>query len=147
MPFSSRLLRPDDLSAVVAIAQSVPDNTWSMATFQDCFKTGYVGWVVEVDAIVQGFLIALVECGSCQLMHVAVRASSQRQGVGRHLLDALLRYAKRNACHEILLEVRRSNLAAIRLYESVGFEKIGTRRRYYSTPVGGEDAWVYRLMS
>ena len=45
---------------------------------------------------------------------------------------------------EAFLEVRPSNLAAIRLYQSMGFEQIGIRRGYYQAPDGREDAIVLR---
>ena len=36
---------------------------------------------------------------------------------------------------KVLLEVRRKNTAAIRLYENYVFKKIGIRREYYSNPL------------
>ncbi len=46
---------------------------------------------------------------------------------------------------EAFLEVRPSNAIAIRLYESLGFTRIGTRRGYYQAVGGREDAAVLRL--
>ena len=46
---------------------------------------------------------------------------------------------------EAFLEVRPSNLAAIRLYQRLGFEQIGIRRGYYQAPDGREDAIVLKL--
>ena len=43
---------------------------------------------------------------------------------------------------KIFLEVRISNTAAIRLYETCGFEQVGERKKYYSDPV--EDALVMK---
>ena len=48
--------------------------------------------------------------------------------------------------NEAFLAVRPSNLAAIRLYQRVGFEQIGIRRGYYQAPDGREDAIVLKLM-
>jgi ribosomal-protein-alanine N-acetyltransferase len=45
----------------------------------------------------------------------------------------------------MLLEVRPSNEAAIRLYQRYGFERIGVRRGYYPTEGGREDAIVMRI--
>ena len=46
----------------------------------------------------------------------------------------------------MFLEVRPSNRAAVRLYESHGFVQVGTRRGYYPAAAGGrEDARVYVL--
>jgi [ribosomal protein S18]-alanine N-acetyltransferase len=43
------------------------------------------------------------------------------------------------------LEVRPSNPPAIRLYESMGFVRVGVRKNYYQATNGREDAWVYKL--
>jgi ribosomal-protein-alanine N-acetyltransferase len=47
--------------------------------------------------------------------------------------------------NEAFLEVRPSNTAAIRLYQSMGFVQLGMRRGYYQAAVGREDAAVLRL--
>jgi ribosomal-protein-alanine N-acetyltransferase len=46
--------------------------------------------------------------------------------------------------YEAFLEVRPSNIAAARLYHSLGFEQVGVRRGYYQATVGREDAAVLR---
>ena len=46
---------------------------------------------------------------------------------------------------EAYLEVRPSNTAAIRLYQSLGFQQVGVRRGYYQAVGGREDAAVLRL--
>ena len=46
---------------------------------------------------------------------------------------------------DVFLEVRPSNPTAIRLYESLGFARVGVRKAYYQASGGREDAWVYRL--
>ncbi len=60
-------------------------------------------------------------------------------GIGRRLLDDLLDFADGGV---VYLEVRTDNEPAIALYRSVGFERIGLRRRYYS--VSGADAYTMR---
>jgi len=70
---------------------------------------------------------------------IGVDAAYQGQGIGRHLLTALLEYANGGT---IFLEVRTDNDAAISLYESVGFVRVGMRRRYYRA--SGADAYTMR---
>jgi len=70
---------------------------------------------------------------------IGVDPAYQRRGVGRRLLDELLNIA---AGGVIYLEVRTDNDAAIALYRSVGFTKVGVRRRYYR--VSGADAYTMR---
>jgi ribosomal-protein-alanine N-acetyltransferase len=70
---------------------------------------------------------------------IGVDAAYQGQGIGRQLLTALLEYANGGT---IFLEVRTHNDAAISLYESVGFVRVGMRRRYYRA--SGADAYTMR---
>jgi ribosomal-protein-alanine N-acetyltransferase len=70
---------------------------------------------------------------------IGVDAAYQGQGIGRQLLTALLEHANDGT---IFLEVRTDNEAAISLYESVGFVRVGMRRRYYRA--SGADAYTMR---
>ncbi|MDT5187686.1 MAG: [ribosomal protein S18]-alanine N-acetyltransferase [Mycobacterium sp.] len=70
---------------------------------------------------------------------IGVDAAYQGQGIGRQVLTALLEYANGGT---IFLEVRTDNEAAISLYESVGFVRVGMRRRYYRA--SGADAYTMR---
>lgn len=67
---------------------------------------------------------------------IAVDPAYQGRGIGRQMLRRLLDYADGGA---IFLEVRTDNEAAIALYESEGFTRIGLRKRYYR--VSGADAY------
>jgi ribosomal-protein-alanine N-acetyltransferase len=72
-------------------------------------------------------------------MNVAVDLDCQRSGVASALLAELyVQVEEENA--RFTLEVRRSNYAAIYLYEREGFRAAGVRRRYYQD--NGEDALV-----
>jgi ribosomal-protein-alanine N-acetyltransferase len=73
---------------------------------------------------------------------LAVAADRQRGGLGGRLLTELLQEADRRGVREVLLEVRADNVAAQRLYERFGFERIAVRRGYY--PPDGTDALVLR---
>ncbi len=70
---------------------------------------------------------------------IGVDAAYQGQGIGRQVLTALLEHADGGT---IFLEVRTDNEAAIALYESVGFVRVGMRRRYYRA--SGADAYTMR---
>ncbi len=60
---------------------------------------------------------------------MGVRAASRRQGIGRRPLDACLNRASNAGIEKIELEVFSDNLAAIRLYEFLGFTHEGLRVR------------------
>ncbi|KMO71472.1 ribosomal-protein-alanine N-acetyltransferase [Mycobacterium sp. BK558] len=70
---------------------------------------------------------------------VGVDPAYQGQGIGRGMLRHLIEYADGGT---IFLEVRTDNEAAIALYESEGFTKMGIRKRYYR--VSGADAYTMK---
>ena len=59
-------------------------------------------------------------------------------GFGRRLLEHLMERAAAGGVNEAFLEVRPSNLAAVGLYQRLGFEQIGIRRGYYRPPMGAK---------
>ena len=75
-----------------------------------------------------------------QIINVATNAAYRRQGLAEALLLALMGEARARALKTLSLEVRRSNLAAISLYQKLGFFVAGERRNFYNDP--REDALV-----
>lgn len=75
-----------------------------------------------------------------ELVTVATHPDARRRGLARQVLSALFAYAEENGITNISLEVRQSNTAARRLYESEGFAKVGKRAGFYSNP--REDAII-----
>ena len=70
---------------------------------------------------------------------IGVDKAFHGEGIGRGLLNRLLEIADGSV---VFLEVRTDNAAAIGLYESVGFTRMGLRKRYYR--VSGADAYTMR---
>ncbi len=70
---------------------------------------------------------------------IGVDPAHQGRGIGRQLLAGLLEFARGGT---IFLEVRTDNAAAIALYESEGFTRVGMRKRYYR--VSGADAYTMK---
>ncbi len=75
-----------------------------------------------------------------QIINVATRAKYRRRGLAKKLLLALICEARVRALKSLSLEVRRSNLAAICLYQRLGFFVAGERRNFYNDP--REDALI-----
>lgn len=83
------------------------------------------------------FLLAWAVADELHLIHIATHPTARRKGAARALMTALIDRAAEHKSRLVLLEVRRSNRSAIRLYRSVGFSAMGVRRSYYTD---GEDA-------
>ncbi len=88
-------------------------------------------------------LLAWSVADELQLLELASHPEHRRRGHARALLAALVEHARSQRKRFVLLEVRRSNQAAITLYESLGFEQTGERRGYYAD--NGEDALEMRI--
>lgn len=72
--------------------------------------------------------------------NVAVDPACRRMGAATLLLRALEEYARGAGLESLTLEVRRSNAAAVALYEKEGFERVGARPGFYDRP--REDALI-----
>jgi [ribosomal protein S18]-alanine N-acetyltransferase len=90
-----------------------------------------------------GFLVAWHVVDELHVLNVATSSDARRRGIGSRLVREALAYAAANGVRLVLLEVRRSNEAAIRLYEKHAFVVSGVRERYYSD--NDEDALEMRL--
>lgn len=91
----------------------------------------------HVEAPPVAFLVAWVVADELHLIHIATHPNARRLGAARALMKTLLANAPQHKSRLVLLEVRRTNRAAVRLYRSFGFSAMGVRRSYYAD---GEDA-------
>ena len=92
---------------------------------------------------VDGFIVYWVIDRELHLLNLATAPASRRRGVAREMIDYMLEDGRRRRLWQVVLEVRESNDAAIRLYEGYGFKRVGRRPRYYTD--NGEDAIVMTL--
>jgi ribosomal-protein-alanine N-acetyltransferase len=139
-----RAMTEADLSAVVAVERSSYQFPWSEGIFRDCLRVGYVCRVVELAGELIGHGILTVGAGEAHILNICVREEFRCRGVGRRLMDYLLERGRVAGMTEAFLEVRPTNTAAIRLYQSMGFRQVGLRRGYYQAVGGREDAAVLR---
>ena len=135
---------PEDVSRVMQIETSAYPFPWSDGIFRDCLRVGYVCCVAEIDDIVVGYGIMSTGAGEAHILNLCVADAWRNRGLGAQLLGHLLEFARTLGVIEAFLEVRPSNTAAIRLYQSEGFSQIGVRRGYYQAASGREDAVVLR---
>ncbi len=98
-------------------------------------------WVARGDvgghARAVSFLLAWHVADELHVLDVATHPEFRRRGFGMSLMQQALTYAREKDIRHLLLEVRRSNASAIRLYRSCGFFAMGVRKGYYAD---GEDA-------
>jgi ribosomal-protein-alanine N-acetyltransferase len=73
-----------------------------------------------------------------EVANFAVSPAYRRKGIGERIMERILVEARERGCKSIILSVRESNLAAIKLYTKFGFIEVGRRKKYYRLPA--EDA-------
>jgi ribosomal-protein-alanine N-acetyltransferase len=134
-----------DLAEVAAIEQASYAFPWSENIFRDCLRVGYTCRALDLANKIIGYGVMSLGAGEAHILNVCVRGEYRTVGFGRRLLEHLLERAGAAGTSEAFLEVRPSNVAAIRLYQRLGFEQIGIRRGYYQAPEGREDAIVLKL--
>ena len=86
-----------------------------------------------------GYLIAMVVPPQGEVLRIGVLKRYRGRGYGRILMENFLRDARRCGVKKVFLEVRVSNMGAIKFYEKMGFRVVGLRRALYSN---GEDGFV-----
>ncbi len=89
-----------------------------------------------------GFVIARFIRNEAEIMKIAVHPKFQKLGVGGELLELVISESKDRNCRFCYLEVRQSNVSAMKFYSDHKFEVFGHRKNYYSNPI--EDACVMR---
>lgn len=134
-----------DLSRVLELEMAAYAFPWSEQVFRDCLRVGYHCVVIDTPAGVQGYGIMSMGAGESHVLNVCVAEAWRGRSIGRRLMVSLLERVRNSGMELAFLEVRPSNGAAIALYESMGFDRVGLRKGYYQSASGREDAFVYRL--
>lgn len=154
------------LEAVAHIEQTAQAYPWSRRHFESSLQAGHGLWALTQTldpAMVQtaapeaaptlpdgrallAYLVGLDAADEIHLLHLATVPSQRRLGHARRLLLAWIERARARGASTLWLEVRQSNVAAQRLYTSLGCQTTGVRKGYYPTQTAQrEDAWVMCL--
>ena len=137
-----RPMREEDLDTVHTNESLAYSHPWTQGIFRDCLHSGYSCWVVEAGGMIIGHGVLSVAVGETHVLNICIAPEWQGRGFGRRFLEHLLVIAREHGALMAFLEVRPSNAAAIKLYESMGFSEVGRRRDYYPAHGGREDAIV-----
>lgn len=126
----------DDMHSLSEIAALSFTDPWSERLFKEAFESVYTKIFTANDnsGEIIGYVVLSETGDDISVDDIAVLPDFRRMGIGRSLLKySFNEYSKRN----FILEVRESNLSAIDLYKSMGFEQVGFRKRYYRNPDEG----------
>src|SRR5690606_10955011 len=96
---------------------------------------GFAAWRVgQRPAGPAGFVLARLAAGEAEILTIAVSRTMRRHGVGRDLMEAVLRELHAQRAEALFLEVDEINEAAIALYRRLGFREVARRPAYYDQP-------------
>jgi ribosomal-protein-alanine N-acetyltransferase len=133
-----------DMDEVMAIERSSYRFPWSERFFLQELQVPCARSILaEIDGGIVGYILFWLLPGSVDIHNVAVHINFRRRGIARLLLSEVLAQARAQSATRVTLEVRKSNVAAKKLYERIGFQVTGTRQGYYSDD--GEDALTMSL--
>jgi ribosomal-protein-alanine acetyltransferase len=115
------------------------DSEWIAAIQSEAnlplWKPNSTSWALEKKA----FAIWQIAGDECEILSIAVKLAERGKGLAKTLMEYCHSELAKQGIEKLFLEVRGSNIAAISLYEKLGYEKIAERKKYYAN---GEAALV-----
>lgn len=128
----------NDADAIAAIEKRVFPHPWNKnQILQELLQKYGKKVYAEIEEEMIGYIMIRVVNNEAQILNIAVDLQFQHRGYGKKLLQHTL--SELGTETDVFLEVRESNLPAIKLYSEFNFEEIGVREHYYSD---GENAIV-----
>ena len=123
----------EDVEEVESILLEEFDDFWSSNILKEEIKNETRSFIVaKENKKILGFAGISVASGEIEeLMNIVVKKNKRRCGIGKKLLEEIIKISCKTNLKILELEVRSTNFSAIKLYESFGFEKIGVRKKYY----------------
>lgn len=127
-----RTLLPEDAEGVARVERESFPTPWSREDFWREASNDFACYIVVLaDEAIIGFGGCWISFEEAQVTNIALTASQRGRGLGKVLMEKLMRAAAERGAERMTLEVRPSNTPALRLYEGLGFAAIGVRKKYY----------------
>jgi ribosomal-protein-alanine N-acetyltransferase len=141
--FSPRPATEEDLPSLVALEREIQVAPWTEEHFREEMAKPFSRVILltddETDADVAGYLVFWVIGSEAHLLNLGVAPGHRGKGFGKLLVRKCFALVSVQNSEKIRLEVRKSNLAALGLYQGLGFDICQIRKQFYSN---GEDAYV-----
>lgn len=123
-----------DINKIIEIERLCFVDAWTEGMFMSCIDNpNSMIFIKMVEGCIVGYAVASFVLDEVNIDNVAVLPEYRRTGVARDLLNRVEEEVESFASF-IMLEVREGNALAIRLYNSLGYKKIGLRKNYYHNP-------------
>lgn len=133
--FNIRKMTLEDIEQVYHLEESIFSIPWSEDSFESSLKNENTQFIVaEHKNEIVGYLGMYVFREEADISNVAVSKEYRRRHIANRMLEFILARAKTQGVKNVTLEVRETNVPAIKLYESMGFVEAGIRKNYYKEP-------------
>ena len=131
-----------DTAALAGIHAQAFDAPWDEPALASLLGQVGVHAVVRPD----GFILIRVVADEAEVLTLAVSPSARGRGLGTILVAGAIDLARAAGAERLFLEVAEDNAPARALYDRLGFETAGRRRRYYARSAGtAADALILSL--
>jgi len=137
-----RRMSLEHLNQVLEIEEASYSAPWSYYAFAyELMQNNMAHYIVAMDGQkIVGYSGMWLILDEAHITNVAVHPAHRQKGIGKLLMQEMIRMAVRKGATGMTLEVRPSNIAARRLYEQLGFVERGRRKGYYTD--NNEDAII-----
>jgi ribosomal-protein-alanine N-acetyltransferase len=130
---------------ILAIEKESFLSPWSEQLFREDMENplsrmAVIRIVSQGTEILAGYIVYWLVADELHLQKIAICHEMRRRGLASRLLEAAIRSSAQGLTRKATLEVRGSNMPALKLYEKFGFRVMGVRPRYYDDT--GEDALI-----
>lgn len=130
-----RRMQEADLEQVAELEKLCFSESWSYRLLETGLHSAYDEfYVFEQEDRILGYCNLRILCGEGEIQRICVHPAARRLGIARKLMEEMERSAVFRQVSAMTLEVRESNTAARRLYESFGFVAEAVRKNYYRNP-------------
>lgn len=109
------------------------DDFWNYNVFKSELENGNSKYLVaKIDDKIVGFAGIIPILDEADISNIVVHKAFRNKKIGSCLLESLINLSLSLGLRILNLEVRESNVPAIKLYEKYGFEVCGLREKYYN---------------
>lgn len=141
--FSLRPATTDDVSKILEIEQKLKLPPWTEENLRAELVKPYSHFLVmtddQTDTVIAGYLVCWTMYDECQILNIVVDLEFRGLGLAKFMIGKIFSLATKRNIRKVVLEVRKSNAAAVFLYQKMGFSITHVRKRFYSD---GEDAYA-----
>jgi len=139
-----RPMRREDIEQVYQLERTIFPSPWSRSSFEAELLHDYsICLIISNDNTVVAYTVFWIIEDEIHIANLAVKETFRKVGIASWIIDIIFSIAEVNNTNVMHLEVRKSNIKAINLYQKFGFKIVGIRKNYYETEK--EDAILMSL--